>query len=225
MNTDIFNTIILAVSFLALFGAAELLYHKLKVKVELTRKLVHVGTGLITLLFPVMLSSHWFALLLCSSFAVILIASLKFDLLKSINAIERESVGSIAYPVSVYGCYLAFDHFNHQHIYFYLPILILAICDPVAALTGKKWPIGKYKVGKDNKTMMGSGMFFLTALTLILILSAFTGTEEVTIKTFVWAGIIAFNSAVTEALSRRGYDNITIPASVLLSMVVFGQLS
>ncbi|MBI3239032.1 MAG: phosphatidate cytidylyltransferase, partial [Flavobacteriia bacterium] len=62
MTTDWINAAILSVSFLALFGIAELLYHFAHVKVELTRKLVHLGTGVLTLLFPLMLSNHWFVL-------------------------------------------------------------------------------------------------------------------------------------------------------------------
>ena len=223
MNKDLLNTIILAVSFLALFAISEALYHVLKIKVELTRKLVHAGTGLISLLFPIMLSNHWLVLFLCSSFAVILIISIRFNLLKSINAIERESVGSIAYPVSVYGCFLAFNYFNNQYIYFYLPILILAICDPIAALTGKKWPIGKYKLGKDNKTMMGSVMFFISALIITFIISLLLGTEA-SIFAIIMQGIfISLISAISEALSRKGYDNISIPAAVLMTLIVTMQ--
>jgi dolichol kinase len=220
MNSNILNAIILAICFLALFGIAEFFYHKLKVKVELTRKLVHVGTGLLTLLFPILLDNHWFVLMLCSNFALILIASLRFDLLKSINAIERESVGSIAYPVSVYGCYLAFEYFNHQYIYFYLPILVLAVCDPIAALTGKKWPIGKYKVGKDNKTLMGSGMFFLSAFVLISTLLILLNSDLAINKVIVSGISIALISCVSEALSKKGYDNITIPSSVIISLIL-----
>jgi phytol kinase len=86
LSTDLINTAMLAGAFLALFGLAELLYHYLNVKAELTRKLVHAGTGLLTLLFPVMLNNHWLVLLLCSAFAVILLLSLRFNLLRSINA-------------------------------------------------------------------------------------------------------------------------------------------
>src|ERR1700741_4724092 len=101
MSKDIINTIILACSFLALFGLAEFIYHTFKVRAELTRKLVHFGTGILTLLFPVMLNNHWLVLFLCGSFALILMVSLKFNLLKSINAIDRKSHGSISYPISV----------------------------------------------------------------------------------------------------------------------------
>jgi phytol kinase len=224
MSNSVINTIILATSFLALFGVAEMFYHLRKVRVEFTRKLVHVGTGLLTLLFPVMLSNHWWVLLLCVSFAMILVISMKCNLLQSINAIERKSFGSITYPIAVYACYLFFDGYNHRYIYFYLPILILAICDPIAALTGKKWPIGKYKCGQGNKTISGSGMFFMSAFILVLLL--FTLLEkEVALSNILFAGIvIASISALVEALSRNGYDNITIPAIVLICLIAIEYL-
>src|SRR5690606_10018582 len=140
METNLQHTLILAGCYLLLFGLGELLYHGFKVKVELTRKFVHLGTGLLALLFPVLLDNHWWVLLLCASFAMILICSLRFHLLKSINEIDRKSVGSLAYPVAVYGCYLSYSHQDYQYIYYYLPIMILAISDPLAALCGKNGP-------------------------------------------------------------------------------------
>lgn len=224
MNPDIFYTLILSGCFLALFATAEILYFRFHVEVELTRKLVHIGTGLLTLLFPLLLGNHWWVLLLCSSFMIILLASIKFKLLRSINAIKRKSVGSIAYPVAVYGCFMAFNFFDNQYLYFYLPILILAICDPVAALTGKKWPIGKFKVGTDYKTLMGSSMFFCSALLIILLLSNLFLKKPMTPENILWSILIALLAAVTEAFSRKGYDNITIPASVLVGIFVTENL-
>ncbi|MCE3295787.1 MAG: phosphatidate cytidylyltransferase [Crocinitomicaceae bacterium] len=220
MNTDLIHALILAGSFLALFGLAEILYHLLKVQAEYTRKLVHIGTGLLTLLFPLLLSSHWWVLALCSSFALILILSMRFSLLKSINAIDRESVGSLCYPVSVYCCFLAFIHYG-EIAFFYIPILILAICDPVAALTGKKWPLGKFTIGKNSKSLMGTAMFFVSAILVIIGIYLILGGETVSFKGIFELLIIASVSAFVEALSGRGYDNLTIPLSVLLCLTAF----
>lgn len=224
MNTTILNTILLSLLFLALFGIAELLYHVFKIDAELTRKFVHVGTGLLTLLFPLMLNNQWFVLLLCSIFAVILIASLRFNLLPSINAINRPSVGSIAYPVAVYVCYLAYDHFGHQKIYFYLPVLILAICDPIAAIAGKKWPLGKFNVGKENKTIVGSSMFFISAFIITLILLRLLLNNISMLKIILSAILISLVATVAEALCKKGYDNIAIPLAVLISLTITQQL-
>lgn len=215
MTADWINSALLSASFLALFGIAEVLYHFAHVKVELTRKLVHLGTGALTLLFPVMLSNHWFVLLLCGSFALILIVSLRFKLLPSINAIDRVSVGSLAYPASVYGCYLVFQA-EHQHFgFFYIPILTLAICDPIAALAGKRWPLGKYTIGKDTKTLMGSGMFLLSAVAVYAVTVSMLDSQT-ELQSIIFRGfIVATIACLAEAVSGKGTDNLTIPAAVL----------
>lgn len=226
MKQDIINTIILASSFLALFGLAEFIYHTFKVRAELTRKLVHCGTGFLTLLFPILLNNHWLVLFLCASFALILILSLKLNLLQSINAIDRKSYGSISYPLAVYIAYLAFDwyklefnSFGNGYIMFYLPILILAICDPIAALAGKKWQYGKYKVGTETKTLMGSGMFFIAAFVLCTLLFIFMNNSGAyPVKTMVAALIVASITTLAEAFSKKGLDNLFIPLSAIVSL-------
>lgn len=220
MNYPVLNISILAISFLLLFGIAEILYHKLKVEVELTRKFVHIGTGLLTLLFPVMLDNHWQVLILCVSFALILIASFKFNFLKSINAIERKSLGSIAFPVSVYICFIVYEFFNHQYIFYYIPILILAICDPIATLFGKQWPVGQYRSGEEKKTLMGSGMFLITGTIIIVLLFSFFKPELIMTNILIRSILIASTATIAEGFSIKGYDNITIPVSVLLALFI-----
>lgn len=117
MKVDLIAISLLAVSFLFLFGMTELLYHRFKWKVELTRKIAHIGTGIITLLFPILLTSHWSVLLLSSSFLLLLSLTMRFNFLKSINAIDRTSYGSLLYPISVYGCFYAFDSFNQEILF------------------------------------------------------------------------------------------------------------
>ncbi len=206
MTIDLKNTVILATSFLALFGVAEILYHKFHVKAEITRKFVHAVTGLLTLLFPVMLGNHWLVLLLCAGFALILILSLRFNLIKSINAIDRKSHGSISYPVAVFGCYLAFEYSGNDYDFYYLPILTLAFCDPLAALAGKTWPFGRFKVGSGHKTIVGSAMFFVGTMVLALVLH----------QSITDALLIAFAATIAEAVTPNGFDNLSIPAAVLI---------
>jgi dolichol kinase len=213
---DFLNTIFLAFCFLALFAVAELLYHVGKVRVELTRKLVHLGTGVLTLLFPLLLGNHWLVLFLCSSFAVMLIISLRFKLLPSINAIDRVSYGSLLYPLSVYICYLAYQQQGNKLVLFYLPVLTLAICDPVAALFGKRYPYGKYKIGVSHKTIVGSSAFFLSSCLLNVCMASWFGLPT---QSFLHLALLiillAFLATVAEALSSKGLDNLSIPLCVL----------
>lgn len=224
MSPGMIHTLYLACCFLALFGIGELLYHKASWKAEATRKIVHIGTGLLALTFPVLLADHRYVLLLCSSFLVLLLLSIRWRLLPSINAIGRKSAGSLAYPFAVYGCYLVFDYYNHQYIYYYLPILILGLCDPAAAFAGKKFPAGKYSIRSESKTAMGSLTFFVTATILSFAFFAATTPSFSDGYVILKCLIIALLAAFAEAVSSKGYDNITIPAAVLAGLAICNQL-
>ncbi len=219
MRQELLDLLYLSVLFLALFAVAELLYHRYKVKVELTRKLVHVGTGVLTLLFPIMLGSFWSVLFLCGSFFAILILTLKYNLLQSVNAIRRESVGSLAFPVSVSICFWTYLYFEKQYIYFYVPILILAFCDPIAALSGKKFPYGKYRIFTAKKTLIGSTMFFLSAGLVYFLIALFLHLSID--NQFIVKGLyVALATTIAEAATGKGYDNITIPLAALAVLIV-----
>lgn len=215
MKEIIIPPLILACCFLALFGLAELLYHFGKVRAEWTRKIVHMGTGLLTLLFPVVLVSHWQVLFLCASFLVILLASLKFGWLPSINAIDRFSYGSILFPMIVYALFGVFQMADRGLIVFYLPILILAICDPVAALVGKRFPFGKYRVIGGGKSAAGSLAFFASALLVTAVtVSTFNDVHSGTLLLVLVPAV----ATLAEALGVKGMDNFTIPATVVTTL-------
>lgn len=211
----------LALCFLGLFAFAEFLYHQKKVKAEITRKIVHIGTGLLTLLFPVFLSSHWQVLFLCGSFLIILLASLHFRLLPSINGISRVSHGSILFPVAVYACFLIYFYAHKGLVFFYMPILILSVCDPVAALTGKRFPFGKYRINGGNKTMAGSLAFFVTSALVSILCLYFHQSGHFSIAYMLPSiFLIACTTTAVEAVSTNGTDNITIPAVAALNLTL-----
>ena len=219
MGTNITNTLILAGCYMALFALGEGLYHVVKVKAEITRKLVHAGTGLLALLFPLLLDSHWWVLLLCASFAVILLCSLRFNGLRSINAIDRRSAGSLAYPAAVYICYLSYQYHGHQLIHYYLPVLVLAISDPLAALVGRKWPWAPYRAGRSRKTALGSLVFFGSALLITIVNWQYlygTGLSAGNLPAFATIALLA---TVAEAVSPNGYDNLSVPFAVTLGIL------
>lgn len=211
--------IALSVAFLGLFALAEAMYVRARWKAEWTRKMVHVGTGLLTLFFPVVLQNQWSVLLLCGSFALLLIGSLYYRWLPSINAIDRFSVGSLMYPVAVYGCYLLFEAHHRDYTFFYVPVLILAVSDPAAALSGRAWPKGRYSVGKETKTLMGSSVFFVTALLLFTLISRLSGKDLSLL--LLWRGVVvAAFCTIAEAVSGKGTDNLTIPAAAVAALEV-----
>lgn len=224
MNTALIHTLLMAGAFLLLFASAELIYHVFKVRAEFTRKYVHFSTGILTLFFPSFIADQWFVLLLCASFLLILIFSLKFHLLPSINGVDRVTRGSILYPLIVYGCYLVYEHFDNL-VFYFIPILILAICDPIAALIGKGYPWKPYRIFGHSKTMSGSFAFFTSSFLITVVLLSFLNKEISMMNIVFVSATLAFFTTIIEAISHKGYDNLTIPASTLLILAVFDYLT
>ncbi len=204
--------------FLLIFLLAEAGYHLLKIKTEITRKFVHATSGICCLSFPLFVESQWTVLLLCGSFFLLLIVSLRYKWLRSVNGIDRKSYGSLLFPVSVFVSFLCFQYFGSEYLYFYLPIVILAICDPLAALTGKKWPVGRYKIGRDTKTAMGSTAFFVSCSGIMLM--AFYELMDPGML-LLKVCLISATATLAEAFSTKGFDNLTIPFSVILMLFLF----
>ena len=206
--------------FLILFLISELLFHSLKCKVEISRKWMHFSSGICCLTIPFFISNHWIVLFLTSSFALILMISKKYNFLKSINSIDRKSFGSVLFPVTIYLSFVSYQYLNQGIVFYYLPILILAICDPIAALLGKKWPLGKYKIGSNYKTLIGSIGFFCSCFVVVLISLYLIKTENSIMELLLLSFIISIFTTFTEAICQNGTDNVFIPICVFACLLV-----
>lgn len=195
------------------FAMAEVGYRVFRLKCELTRKFVHVSSGLVCLGFPLFLESWISVLVLCAGFVALLSVSQKTGLLPSINAIGRKSFGSVSFPVSVFGCFCTFLYTDSQ-LYFYLPISILAVCDPLAAFSGKMWPFGKYKIGDSHKTLMGSAAFLVSCFAVSVAGFYFCGIW-LSFGNIGFCVALSLVVALSEAFSRNGLDNLAIPATAI----------
>lgn len=205
----------LSACFLALFLLAELLYRFAHIKATHTRKLVHIGTGVLTMLFPIYFSSTWQVVIMCTSFLLLLLLSLRYRFLPSINNIDRRSAGSLLYPVIVVLVFAYYHYMSTQSLpfnallYFYLPILALAIGDPIAAVAGSTVkssnPTGK-------KTNRGTLYFFyiVTLLSFILIYAFRLGHTSF-IALLLYSLVMGALTAFTERFTGGGWDNFTIP--------------
>ncbi len=211
--------------FVSLFLAAELLHRLAKVRAEYTRKLVHTGTGVFTLLFPIFLTQIWQVGVLCGSFLVLLLFSLRTGWLPSINAVERKTAGSWLYPVIVFLCFLFYRcmaanpelHF-HPFYFFYLPLLLLAFCDPVAALAGGYWKRQNPET-PPGKTIVGS-LAFLGLAAFICLACGFLFFHKPIAIAIPWVNtlIIPLATTLAERYSNRGWDNFTVPTAAMLCL-------
>lgn len=212
---------LIAISFLLVFN--ELSYRRLELEGEITRKFAHFTATLSTITFPYLFTDHWYVLVLALIFFNILFISRNGTQLKSIHDINRKSVGSYLLPLAIYLTFLISHLLNNRFLYI-LPILVLAICDPVAGILGLNLKKNNRNIRifgyNTKKTVLGSVSFFVSCF-IVSVIALYFQRMVFDLKTFWLALCIAAMSAMVELFSWRGTDNLTIPMSVLLMLVLF----
>ncbi|MDA3953388.1 MAG: phosphatidate cytidylyltransferase [Bacteroidales bacterium] len=201
----------------------ELIYRRLQAKGEITRKFAHFTSTLAVVPFPYIFTSHWYVLILASIFFAFLFVTQYSKKLKSIHDINRKSIGSYLLPLSIYLTFFISVKLENKFI-FILPMLILGICDPMAAILGMniKKHNGCIKLFgyKLNKTRLGTAAFLATSF-IISLIALYFHREVFDLKTFLLAGSIAIVTASAELIGWRGSDNLSIPVSAVIVLVLF----
>lgn len=216
MNPQLLASAIFLLIFLAIIVAAQFMY-RASVDTEMSRKFVHVSGGILSLFLPAYIHSHWYVLGLCSiAFLTLLVTYIRRDL-PGVHQTKRKSVGSIIFPIPIYICFAVELEPRDTHIAFYLPVLLLTFSDSIAEWGGKKW--GKYGPAfwGGRKTLIGSLCFFVSAVLLMLTGMMYIDDWKITfgVSDVMVVMLIAGVATVAELVSMNGWDNLTVPLSVL----------
>jgi dolichol kinase len=209
---DIPGAITISGAILLLFVVAELIRRSTTVPTEYTRKLTHVGAGVIVMTFPWLLNSPVIVGLLALGFFGILVIGKATGLLSCVHDIERRTSGAYYYPFAVFGTFwLA----NGDALLFCVPIAVMALADTAAALVGRKSGEIRYRVMDNSRSLEGSLSFFGLALLILLVGMGIAGAPGWPAMLIV-ALVAAVLCTATEAISVRGADNLFIPYACFL---------
>jgi phytol kinase len=210
MPRQFYYLLLFLLLFLLLIIITEILHRACKLPVESSRKFIHVSGGLICLALPAFFSSHWWLLPLAVTCFALLFITYKRNWLASIHQTKRKSVGSVLFPIPVYGCFLLAQT-CHDDLYFYLPIALLTVSDTAAEIAGNKWGSKGRVFFNGQKTFAGSLAFFLTALPVSLLCLYIMHRWPIG-SILLPATRIGVAASITEAITLHGWDNLTVPA-------------
>ena len=175
---------------------------------EITRKVVHIGTGNVILLAWWLQIPAWVGVSASIVASIVTLVSYKLPILPGVNSIGRKSFGTFFYAVSM-GILVGYFWGIHQPQYAAIGILTMSYGDGMAALIGQRYGKHKYKVGGMTKSWEGSLTMFLISYLICNIILIFTFAN--TWQNSLISILLAIFATGLESLSWWGIDNLTVP--------------
>ena len=175
---------------------------------ELSRKIIHIGTGpviLLAWLFDIPKNIAFFTALFIT---IALGVNYQYRLLPAIEDIERKSFGTIAYGMSITLLLLLF--WPHYASSISIGVLSMAFGDGLAGLFGRSINSPKWSILGQTKSLIGTTtMISVVAITTLIISS----TNNLSIKPLEII-VISLIATFLEQISPYGIDNLTVPIGV-----------
>ena len=175
---------------------------------ELSRKIVHIGTGAVVPLAWLFQIPFVVALPVAAVITVVTAINHQWRLIPAVEDVDRNSYGTIAYGLAITTLLLLFWPTRADAVS--AGVLVMALGDGLAGLIGRgvdspKWVLfGQTKSTAGTMTMAG-----VTGLVLIG-LSQWSGAA---LSLPVALSMVAVATGL-EQLSWRGIDNLSVPLSV-----------
>ena len=174
---------------------------------ELSRKVVHIGSGNVILLAWWLDISRSVIVSAAIIAAIIAVVSYIVPILPSIESVGRQSYGTLFYAISM--GVLAYCFWQNYPHYAVIGILVMAWGDGIAAIVGQRFGKHKYTVGQIIKSWEGSLAMAVTAT--IATGSILVVVEGNSWQTWTISIVVSLVATVLEAFSKLGLDNLTVP--------------
>lgn len=196
----------------------ELIGRSTPIPPEVTRKVAHVGSGVVVLLLPVMLESAWTVMAMAAGFGLLLGGTHIAGLLPSVHDVNRGIGGVVWYPIAAWLCYvLAFEILHTDYRVYAIAVFVLALADTAGAVVGRRWGLHHYPAGTGHlRTIEGSLAVAVATLACVAVPLALGDGRVTAAEAFLVAYVTAVAVAVAEGVSRWGADNVSIPLVALV---------
>ncbi len=223
---DMLAGVAITLGFLVIIACAELWRHFGGAAAEHTRRLVHVAGGIVCLLLPLTIQSHWVVLAMAVGMLLLFIAGRYTGMLQSLHGVDRRTWGVEYYPPAIFLLYCLAHDTPWKYV---ICILVLAVSDAMAGLVGARYGRIRYQVDDEPRSLEGSFAFFAVTLLVVLLPLVFWPDPAIPeVTTCILAALLVATLATGfEAVSLGGSDNLWVPFGtyVVLTNVLGRPLS
>ena len=191
---------------------------------EATRKFIHIMLGNWWIIAMYFFTNVWSAVLVPATFVVINYLSYKKNLIKVMERDEQDGLGTVYYAIALFVLAIVSFGILKKPSLGLVPTLVMAYGDGLAAVIGKSIKSKKYKLSDTKKSFAGSVTMFTIATLLIGGYLSFCH-PGVFWNTAHWptvACLMGFAITAIEAVSGKGWDNITVPLATLIMLILIG---
>ena len=178
---------------------------------ELSRKIVHIGTG------PV-LPLAWFLhipIAIAVPFAVVVtvitLINHRWHLLPAVEDVGRKSYGTVAYGVAI--CLLLILFWAENPAAACAGVLVMAFGDGLAGLIGRAVLSPNWMVLEQRKSFIGTSTMAITSAVVLFALVLVTQSPLNPLRLLA----VCTLAVGLEQMSVWGIDNLTVPLGVALS--------
>jgi len=214
-----FNFIGVIVSFIYFFGLL-FIAPIFKKNLEISRKFVHIMLGNWWFIVILFFNNVWAASIVPFSFIFINYLSIKRNkaggLLSELERKnESKSYGIITYPIAMLLLVIISFTLLRTPYIGGIGLMALSYGDGFAALVGKKFDYIKFTTWGNKKTISGCvGMFIATFISITIFISIASIYHSISVI-IILSLILALVATFFEAFTPVGFDNITVPLSVV----------
>lgn len=210
MNGSELRAVLLSFAYvLAVLLLADVIRRRLRVPVEVTRKIVHIAVG--TWIFPTLWLFErwsWWAILPPLAFVLANALSLRFRFFAAIEVGER-SLGTVFFPLSFALLLAVFWPLGRPEIAAG-GLLAMTWGDAMASLIGRTYGRQGYRIWGHTRTWLGSFSCFSWTLLVVVMALRFVGNDQGP-QVLLEAALAGLVAATSEGLSPKGFDNLLVP--------------
>jgi len=184
---------------------------------ELSRKIVHIGTGPVIPLAWVLGISANLAIPVAGIITIGLLINHQLRLLPALEDVNRQSYGTIAYGLSITFLLICLWPENADAVS--AGVLVMSFGDGLAGLIGRQLNSPHWVIFGQRKSIAGTLTMAIVVAMIISLLSIISGTFLHPLLILV----ITFLAVSLEQISPWGIDNLTVPIGVAYGWLWFGN--
>lgn len=178
---------------------------------ELSRKIVHIGTGPV---LPLAWLLHIpFSIAVPCALVVTLLAFInhRWNLLPAVEDVGRNSYGTVAYGIAI--CLLLILFWANNPAAACAGVLVMAFGDGLAGLIGRAVRSPSWTILDQRKSIIGTTTMAIASAVVLLALVVMTQSQLTPFRLLA----VCTLAVGLEQLSVWGIDNLTVPLGVALS--------